>query len=219
MMQVRTTDVTGAEDPTPAVVTWRVDLTPPELFIVHKPLDITTSREALFALNASESFRARYRLDGGDWSAVNELDKLVAGTLKFRISDLLEGKHLLEVEPSDEAGNVGQMLKVAWIIDAGGPRAKLVMGPEKHSHVHHSAFHLQTGEGDCVYEYRLDRGKWRSAMKGPDAKWEPIAAERWLSGGWMTMRVQAGFHTIEIRAIDAAGNKDQGEVAYEWVVY
>lgn len=238
LMQVRATDVTGNEDPTPAKHEWIVDLTPPQLQIVEKPPKVTTQETARFAVNCSEKFLLLYKLDDAPWkhsdgtSVKRELDgsmklgassKLISGVARFRLSNIKEGRHKLALNISDAVGNIGSAPPVVWVVDLGPPHTTIVSAPESHSRSRKAAFKLKAGEPDCTYEYRLDRRNWRDAA-GKNAKSEGMKLtlkqdEVSHTGAILAFDVTPGFHTLEIRARDAAGNLDPHVVAHEWVVY
>mmetsp|Transcript_39145 Transcript_39145/g.75015 ORF Transcript_39145/g.75015 Transcript_39145/m.75015 type:complete len:705 (+) Transcript_39145:154-2268(+) len=217
---IRTTDVTGAEDPTPVVVKWMVDLTPPKLTVVQRPPALTVRKEALFAISGNEEYRAMYRVDGGDWDKVDQSGSFHSGMIKFKVMDLYEGRHTLEVNATDKAGNWGRMDPIVWVVDLGPPKTVYLETPDKHSHSRKAIFHMQANEGDCTFEFRLDRGRWRNMhSRSSDVEFKSIPAEKATSGSMFTLHVLAGFHFLEIRATDANGNRDSDPAPFEWVVH
>jgi hypothetical protein len=94
----------------------------------------------------------------------------------------------VQLNCTDGAGNVGGAAAVVWVVDEGPPKVRLIQTPEKHSHRRVAAFHLQAGEGDCTYEYRLDRKGWHSAQHGTDVTFDPQPREAHVSGALFTVR-------------------------------
>ena len=238
LVQVRATDVAGMEDPTPAKHEWITDLTPPTLYVIEQPSKVTTMDSARFAVNCSEKYNVLYKLDNMAWKNADgspvkrDFDgtvkpsgssKLISGVARFRLTNIKEGRHTIALNVSDIVGNVGSAKPITWVVDLGPPRTTIVSAPDPHSRVRKAAFKLRAGEPDCQYEYRLDRKVWRDTA-GRNAKLDGMkitykSDELSNSGAILVFDVSPGFHTLEVRARDAAGNLDPRVAAHEWVTY
>ena len=98
---------------------------------------------------------SQYRLDKGEWEHIEPPRRFRSGVASFKVTDLYEGRHTVELNSTDRAGNVGEVAEVTWVVDEGPPKVRFVETPEKHSHRRAAVFHVQAGEGDCSYEYRV----------------------------------------------------------------
>jgi subtilisin family serine protease len=86
----------GIADKTPASVTWTVDLTPPDTFIVGAPANPTTSARATFGIGSNESpTTLQCRLDNGDW---------VGCSTPWEVTALAAGPHRFEARAIDAVG-------------------------------------------------------------------------------------------------------------------
>lgn len=96
-VQVRALDVVGNVDPTPAIVLWTVDATPPRLRIADGPASRSRSRRATFWIAASERrVRLQCSLDGRPYLSCSS---------PKRYSRLPPGRHAFAVRAIDAAGN------------------------------------------------------------------------------------------------------------------
>lgn len=51
----------------------------------------------------------QYRVDGGDWDKVDQSGSFHSGMIKFKVMDLYEGRHTLEVRDLVDIFNVWQL--------------------------------------------------------------------------------------------------------------
>jgi subtilisin len=83
-------------DQTPASVTWTVDRTPPDTFIVGAPANPTTTTQASFGMSSNEwPATLQCRLDGGDWAVCSA---------PWEITGLAPGPHRFEARAIDAVG-------------------------------------------------------------------------------------------------------------------
>jgi sugar lactone lactonase YvrE len=88
-----------------------VSNTPPQLFVFERGIDVDAQRRAQitgFALGRVSLKGAQYRLDGGDWSAIDTDDGIWDGALehfRFTVAAGTPGAHSVEVRVVDAAGN------------------------------------------------------------------------------------------------------------------
>ena len=94
---VRSTDLSGNVDPTPATKSWIVDTTPPQTTIASGPAALSLSSRATFSFTSSEgSSTFECRLDAGAWQTC---------TSPRTYSGVYLGHHSFAVRAKDPAGN------------------------------------------------------------------------------------------------------------------
>ncbi|HWM11766.1 MAG TPA: Ig-like domain-containing protein [Solirubrobacteraceae bacterium] len=195
-LEVRTVDIAGNPDASPAAHTWTVDTVEPETAIATGPAAATSARTAAFTysgdpLGGTAIARIECRLDGGAWGACTDY------------SGLTDGEHRFEARAVDAAGNAdGTPAARTWTVDTAAPQTSVDTGPAAATGSRSAAF---TYSGDALggtaiagYECRLDGGAW-----GPCAAYTGLAD---------------GDHRFEVRARDAAGNADDSPAVRTWTV-
>eukprot|EP00873_Tetraselmis_striata_P022786 jgi/Tetstr1/443050/TSEL_031109.t1 len=232
-IMVRATDVTGGEDPTPAVYRWYVDLTPPRARLIHQPPKVSLDTNAIFGIEADEPYVLQYKLDHGMWqnsdgSIIRSTDGAFAaydlkphsGPIRFKMSGLTEGKHQLHLNITDAVGNTNSIDPIVWVVDFGAPSTTVEKTPAQQTKSKKAMFVVSASEPDCVIQYRIDRKSWINPGKEPQiVKAHPIAGRGDKSAVTMEVWAGVGFHVIEFRAKDAAGNTDSNPTAFEWVTF
>eukprot|EP00898_Chlorokybus_atmophyticus_P009253 jgi/Chlat1/958/Chrsp108S01383 len=184
-------------DPTPANWTWGVDTVAPVVAITTHPAATTNSASATFVITSTEDGHAEYRLDNGPYVPF-------AG-LSVTLVDILEGAHTFAVRVTDFGGNVGLPATYAWTIDFGPPNTFIRSGPSSPTRETRSAFLFASTEPGITYQYRIDNNvAWNAVVNGSRLL-SPVLDE--------------GTHTLQVRAIDVAGNIDTTPAAYSWTIY
>ena len=200
--EVRSVDAAGNADGTPQSYTWTVDTTAPDTAILTHPADPTGSADASLTFSGTDGAGtgvASYecQLDGGTWNAcVSPKD----------FTGLADGSHTFKVRAIDGAGNTDATpASFTWVVDTTAPDTQLTSTPSPVSGSTTGAFAFTgtdpSGSGVASFECRLDGGSW-SACTSPQS-WTGLAE---------------GSHTVDVRAIDAAGNKDATPASYTWTV-
>lgn len=110
---MRATDAAGNIDTTWETVTWRVDLTPPSLRIVSRPLATTPSNRAIFHFVASEA-------DASFQCQRDDLDAAACAN-PWRLPGIPQGEHSVSVSAVDAAGNVSAPVTYDWTIAPATP--------------------------------------------------------------------------------------------------
>ena len=109
--RVRATDAAGNTDASWSTATWVLDLTPPTLAMVSRPLTTTPSSQAVFQLIASEST--------SDFQCEHDGGEAVSCTNPVRRTGLSEGAHSLNVRAVDLAGNESEATSYEWTVSSG----------------------------------------------------------------------------------------------------
>jgi len=193
-VQVRARDAAGNTDPSPASFAWTVDTIPPDTAIAQAPPALSNAQAAAFAYAATEPGCLFERsLDGSPF---------VPAGAEESIPGLAEGPHTLAVRALDAAGNADPTPALySWTIDTTPPETTLTCRPETLSGTATAVFAFAAGEAGCAYEYRLN-----------DGDYTPVVPPLVLEG------LPDGVHTIDIRAVDAAGNADPAPASFVWLI-
>jgi Bacterial Ig-like domain len=186
--QVRATDTAGNLG-APASYSWTVDTVAPTATIGSRPSDPSKSASASFTLSADEPAGLECKLDLGEWAACAS---------PHNLSGLADGRHTLQVRATDAAGNLGAAASYSWTVDAGEPETVLGDRPPATT-TSTSATFTFTSEAGATFECKLDTQTF-AGCESP--KHYPDLA--------------VGEHRFEVRAKDAAGNRDSSAATYDW---
>ncbi|MCE9667574.1 Ig-like domain-containing protein [Myxococcus stipitatus] len=194
-LSVRARDAAGNVDATPATYSWTVDTTPPDTTIVSGPAAVTSSTTATFDFNSNESpVTYECSLDSAAY---------VACTDPRTFTGLANGNHTLSVRAVDAAGNADPTpATYAWTVDSVPPDTAFAATPPNPSNSNVANFDFTSNESNVTYECRLDG----------EPLFTPCADPRTITG------LSNGNHTLEVRAVDAAGNVDPTPAQYAWTV-
>ncbi|MFP2957252.1 Ig-like domain-containing protein [Myxococcus sp. 1LA] len=192
---VRARDAAGNVDATPATRTWSVDTTAPDTTIVSGPSGMTNSADASFAFNANESpVTYECSLDGAAFTAC---------TSPAAYSNLSQGSHTFAVRARDAAGNIDATPATrTWTVDTVAPETSFAITPPLLSNSADATFDFSSNESDVTYECRLDGAVLFTACTNPVTF--PALAQ--------------GYHTLQVRAVDTAGNVDPTPAVYAWTI-
>ncbi len=206
--EVRAVDQAGNADATPAVANWTVDTTAPTTQIDSQPNALSASAVAQFEFSGADvggSGVTSYecRLDStqeADWHPCSSPKEYTG---------LADGAHKFEVRAVDQAGNAdASPAEVAWTIDATAPQTQIESGPAALTTSTTAAFAFSgsdgSGSGVAGFECRLD-----SAQSGD---WHACSSPKEYTA------IGDGQHTLEVRALDLAGNADQSPATHTWRV-
>jgi hypothetical protein len=178
-----------------ASVTWVVDLTAPanvQLIGPSAPYAATTD----FTFSATGATVFTCSLDGAAASAC---------TNPLHLSGLADGSHSLVVNASDGAGNAAQPASASWTVDTTAPQTpSVVTGPADPTNQTTADLVLGNVDPSATMQCRVD-----SVL---DADWATCPSSLHFTGPFAD-----GDHTIDVRAVDVAGNTF-GTVQAAWTV-
>lgn len=207
-LMVRARDQAGNLDPSPAVYTWTVDVTPPVTSLVDKPPAVTEQTRAIFRFDAGEpSVNYECMLDdAGTYSSC---------TNPYVIDSLVAGNHTLRVQARDRADNVDvSAAEWSWVVDTGLPVPEITAGPANSEGQHITnalsgefSFRLTVSKdaGTTSFQCRLDDSS--------DGGFQDCVSPYSVSVAG------TGTHLFQVRAIDGLRSTPEYLYgSYEWVV-
>jgi hypothetical protein len=164
------------------------------------PPTLTSSASATFTFIGVDDGSVagfEYRLDGGGWVPTGS---------PVTLTDLAKGAHTFEVRAIDNLGERDPTpASHTWTVDTQAPDTTITANPTNPSASSNASFSF-TGEdfggsGIAGFEVRLDGGAWTAG-----------GAPHTFIG------LSDGSHTVEIRAVDAAGNVDGTPASFTWTI-
>lgn len=199
-------------DPTPLVVEFTVDTTPPRTVIEAGPVGTIDTAEVTLRFGADEGpiAAASTAAEGGSEPTAEESAELAANAATFEcrldagawaacsspatFTGLADGPHAIEVRSIDAAGNVEpEPAVVAFTVDTTPPETTVDTAPSARIEVNEATVTFSSPQGS-VFECRLD--------PQPTTPWEPCDGSVTLAG------LAEGWHTFEVRARDSFGRPD-----------
>ena len=187
---VRVHDAVGNVDPTPAIRSWVVDLTPPDTTITGGPNGLVMAASAIFTFTSNEEVVAfQCSLDTAGFAAC---------TSPFHATSLAQGPHAFAVRAIDAAGNTDATAATrSWTVDTVAPGVAITAGPaEAATSGPHVAFAFTASDG--IVECSFDGAPF-VACASP-----------------LSINLPSGDHDLRVRATDSAGNV--GSAARGWTV-
>jgi Bacterial Ig-like domain len=183
-VEVRAIDQAGNVDPNPESLTFTVDTALPQTTIDGGPAGPTNDLTPTFDFSADQSGSTfECRVDGGAW---------VSCSPGHTVTALTDGAHTFEVRAIDSAGNTdATAAQRGFVVETGPPETTIDSGPSGHTGDATPTFGFSANEPGSTFECRVDGGAWVSC-----------------SSGFTTAALTDGAHTLEVRAIDQAGNVD-----------
>ncbi len=193
--QARAVDVNAVADPTPASFMWTVDDVAPDTTLTATPAAQSASSSATFDLNSDES--------GVSYECSLDGDMFASCSDPKNYTGLADGPHTLEVRSTDAAGNVDQSPALyAWTIDTAAPDTSIESRPPALANSGTVTFaygSTDVGTGVHHLQCRLDDGDW-------------VECSEVFSG------LSDGDHTLDVRAVDRAGNPVSTPAHHEWAI-
>ncbi len=191
---VRARDAAGNVDASPASHTWTVDTTVPDTsFTATEPTQTNdpTGDFVFTSPDATATFECS--IDGAAFTAC---------TSPLATASLADGTHALLVRARDAAGNVdASPASYTWTVDTAPPDTLIVNGPSGSVNGRTATFSFGSTEGASIFECSLD-----------GAVFVACPASGTFSG------LSGGGHTLQVRAVDAAGNVDASPAERTWSV-
>jgi Ca2+-binding RTX toxin-like protein len=166
----------------------------PDTTITSQPADPSNDATPSFQFASTVAGSTfEYRLDGGAYA--------LAGS-DLTIDPLSDGTHTLLVRAKDPEGNVDPTpASYTWLIDTLAPDTTITAQPSDPSNDATPSFIFAASEAGVGFEYQVDGGSYVAA--GSEVTLDALAD---------------GKHSLQVRAIDAAGNVDATPANYSWTI-
>ena len=181
--EVRATDVAGNIEPAQASRVVEIDATAPDTAVDSGPSGLSSQPSPAFAFSSSEPGSAfECRVDAAAFAAC---------AAPFAAGVLADGAHTFEVRATDPAGNTDVTPAArAFTIDTVAPETSITAGPSGRTTDLNPTFAF-AAEAGATFECRVD-----------------AAAFAACSTPFTAAPLSRGPHAFEVRASDAAGNRD-----------
>jgi len=171
------------------------DATPPRIEFLSPTEEMTKEDNVMVEVSVVDSIdetpAVEWRVDEGIWQTLVESS--------FDLI-LTEGVHVIEMKAIDKAGNLAS--NNASIVFDGTPPVVVFVSPTKKAttkdRVTVEVSVTDAIDGSPAVEWRLDEGTWEA-----------------LLGTTFRVKLDDGKHTVEVRAVDAAGNEVVEELRIE----
>jgi hypothetical protein len=200
-LDVRAVDAAGNRDATPAHYTWTVDLTAPGAPTIAVPAQNATVATGTPTLSGTAEAGSTVTVkEGATVIGTAVADATGAWTL-VPTAALVDGTHHVSATATDASGNVSTPATDTFTVDTLAPDTTITTGPDANTQQTSASFQFAATESPVTYECGLD-----------GAAFAPCANPFSVSG------LSQGTHTLEVRAVDAAGNKDPTPARYSWNV-
>ncbi|XRB06370.1 Big_13 domain-containing protein [Pycnococcus provasolii] len=202
----------GVVDPTPACRMFVIDMTAP-VTTITAPGASSQGATATFGgkvtdANIMATGGTTYRVEKVGDASFSSVSGSVAtaadGSFTITLSSLADGLYQVYVRHTDMAGNVGSETMVEWTVDTAVPNTMVSSGPSSPTASTTATFLFACDEPPCTYKYKVDSADNYSTSSSARLNLSSIAS---------------GIHTIEVHAIDVAGNEDISAAAYTWTVF
>ncbi len=184
-------------DPTPAMATWTVDLTPPDTTITAMPPAVDNTVSPTFEFTGTDpnsaSVTFECSLDGDPFTACPEPQQLT----------VTDGSHDFAVRAVDAAGNVDPSpASYTWVVDTSTPDTMITAGPANAgTSGTNTSFGFASATSGATFECRLDTAAFAACTT-------PLALGP-LAGG---------SHTFAVRAVDSHLVVDPTPATRTWTV-
>ncbi len=188
---VRAFDLAGNPGTEPGY-NWYIDLSGPETYLNSYPPDPSSSADASFSFSCSEGGCSyECQLDSSGWASCSSPQNYTG---------LAEGPHEFQVRALDALGNPDDTPAVRdWTIDLMPPDTYFTVVPDNPTAAYPSHFEFACDEPPCTFQCNGNAGGWGDCTSPFD----------W--GLWSETEA-----TLEVRAIDQAGNTDPSPASYSY---
>lgn len=169
---------------------------PPTITITQPPQALSRNRRPTIEFTANRPVAFTCEVDG-----VSPQPCASPFTVPAELSD---GLHGIAVTGTDLSGRVGSSGVISFTVDTKAPRTTISKHPPKLIRTHRrkvrARFRFRASEAGSTFVCKIDRGLLR------------------FCGPKISRRFEAGTHTVQVRARDAAGNLDQSPAVFRFRV-
>jgi uncharacterized repeat protein (TIGR01451 family) len=194
ILEVRAIDAAGNVDPTPTTYTWGIDATPPDTTLTALDANPTGDNTTDFTFVSTEpGSTLECRIGAASFAAC---------TSPYATPVLADGTYTLEVRARDSVGNFDPTpASHTWTIDTAAPNTTLSPLDPNPTNDNTTDFTFASTEPSSTFECRIGSAAFATCTS-------PLA----------TPALADGAYTLEVRAIDAAGNVDPTPATHTWTI-
>jgi hypothetical protein len=197
-LEVRAVDNAGNKDPEPAVHTWTIDLTAPDVSVDSGPDGLTNDSSPTFGFDSEPGADFECSIDSGtpDFGPCSDADSHTPE------EPLADGEYTFAVRATDAAGNEAAAAR-GFEVDTTVPTTEIDSGPPALTNSAETELTFSgsdPGGSGVDFECSLDGGDFEVCESGVELT-----------------ELAEGAHAFEVRAIDQAGNVG-GPASHEWTV-
>ncbi len=187
--QVRAVDAAGNMDASPDSRTWTVDTVAPAAPVITAPTENQLLNVGTINVNGTAEPNATVQLTEG---ATGQGSSPVSGTGTWNVilAPVSDGTHTYTARTTDAAGNQSAATNRTIRVDKTLPETTIVSGPSGPTNDTTPTWTFSSNESPVTFECALD-GATHTACPNP-----------------FTPTLTPGAHTLSVRAVDQAGNRD-----------
>ena len=198
---MRATDQAGNTDPTPAVRSWSVDVTPPAAPVITSPADGSVNTTGNLTVAGTADPGSVVEVFEGSTSK-GAVTAGAGGGWSRPLTGVADGSHTYTAVATDSAGNSSAASNSTTVmVDTVAPSTTIDSGPSGPTSSSDATFTFSSDDTGASFACRVDGAAFTSCTS-------PAA----YSG------LAEGSHTFEVRATDAAGNTDPTPATRTWNV-
>ena len=191
VFEVFAVDGNDNADASPAMHTWVVDTTAPEITISSGPANPTSSTDADFDFTTNEDSTLECRVDSAAYAAC---------TSPAGYAGISNGAHTFWVRATDVAGNSAEE-SYGWTVDQNAPSIVITSTPNQPTNSTSAAF-VFAAEAGATVACRIDNGNYVACTSATTMSYTNLAPNT--------------SHTFYVRATDMASN--QAVAQYTWTI-
>jgi hypothetical protein len=200
-LDVQAADPEGVLDPTPATYVWNVDFTDPVAPTIDAPVNgAFLSNPSPEIQGTGEPFASVTLTLGGSTYGPITVDEFSVWRFTVPVQ-LAEATYTVTATSADAAGNTSGPVESTFTVDLTRPETAIDSGPGNTSTSTTAAFDFSSSEANVTYQCSLD-GAAFAACTDP-ATFTNLAL---------------GAHTLQVRAVDRAGNVDATPASQTWTI-
>ncbi|MBN8232186.1 OmpA family protein [Corallococcus macrosporus] len=201
-LAVRAVDAAGNVDPTPAEYTWTVDLSAPPSPAITSPANgaLFNTGAVSYAGTAEAGTTVRVTVDDVFVGTATVSD---TGTWTFTTGPVLgTGAHTVSATSVDAAGNSSQATSVTFTVDLVAPDTVLTASVPAVTSNRDASFEFTSDDATATFECRF----------GTTGAFVPCMSPQERTA------LADGTYTVQVRAVDTAGNVDPTPATFTWTV-
>jgi hypothetical protein len=197
---VRAVDQAGNSETTAATWSWTVNTSLPGRPSITAPADGSRSATSTVTVAGTADAGVTIKVFDGA-AAAGSTTADAQGDWTLEVADLPDGAHTFTATAGNGGGTSAASPPVTVTIDTVAPPTTIDARPQNPARSDTATFDFSSADASATFECRID-----------GSSWAPCTSPRTLGG------LADGDHTFEVRAVDAAGNRDATPAAMTWTI-